>query len=48
MLSGITISLLIAVFLGIVGWAYGRERQADFTAAAMLPLQQDSERKPLP
>jgi len=48
MLSGIMICLLLVLFLGIVGWAYDRDRRDDFDAAAMLPLRADAERKPAP
>ena len=30
--------LLVILFLGIVFWAYGRNRKSDFEAAAKLPL----------
>jgi len=29
------------VFIGILGWAYSRRRQADFKEAANLPFEQD-------
>jgi len=29
------------VFLGILGWAYSRRRQSDFSEAANLPFEQD-------
>ena len=48
MLSGISISLLVILFLAIVGWAYDGRRQASYREAALLPLQADAERTPLP
>ena len=34
--------LLVIVFIGIVVWAYGRKRKADFEEAARLPLDDDA------
>lgn len=48
MLSGIMTALLIVLFLGIVGWAWTRERQQDFHDAALLPLENDHERTRTP
>jgi len=48
MLSGIMICLLLVLFLGIVGWAYDRDRKSDFEDAALLPLRADAERKRVP
>ncbi len=39
MITGILTALLIAVFIGIVAWAYSTRRRADFAAAAQLPLE---------
>jgi len=47
MLSGITTSLLIILFMAIVGWAYSRRRQQDYLEAANLPLQ-DNDRSATP
>jgi cytochrome c oxidase cbb3-type subunit 4 len=33
--------LLLAVFIGIVAWAFSRRRQQSFDAAARLPLEDD-------
>ncbi len=38
--SAITVAALIT-FLGIVAWAWSSRRQADFEAAARLPLEED-------
>ena len=32
----------MAVFIGIVAWAWSRKRKADFDAAARLPLEEDA------
>jgi len=42
MIMGILTAILIALFLGIVAWAYSRRRAADFSEAANLPLLDDS------
>jgi cytochrome c oxidase cbb3-type subunit 4 len=39
---GLMTALLMALFVGLVLWAYSRRRQADFTAAAALPLEDDT------
>ena len=41
MIMGILTAVLIALFLGIVAWAYSSQRQDDFNAAAQLPLHED-------
>ena len=33
--------VLLAVFIGIVAWAWSSRRRADFEAAARLPLDED-------
>lgn len=38
MISGILTAVLLAMYLGIVAWAYSGRRRADFAAAAQLPL----------
>ncbi len=35
--------LAFAAFIGIVWWAYSDRRKASYDAAAMLPLEDDSE-----
>jgi cytochrome c oxidase cbb3-type subunit 4 len=40
---GVVTALLMALFVGLVLWAYSRRRHADFTAAAALPLEDDAE-----
>mgnify|MGYP001440899170 CR=1 FL=1 len=37
----ITVFMLVA-FLGLVRWAYSRQRKADFAEAAALPLADDN------
>jgi cytochrome c oxidase cbb3-type subunit 4 len=38
---GVVTALLMALFIGLVAWAYSRRRHADFTAVAALPLEDD-------
>jgi cytochrome c oxidase cbb3-type subunit 4 len=38
---GIVTVVLMALFIGLVLWAYSRRRQATFDAAARLPLDDD-------
>ena len=45
MIMGILTAILIALFLGIVAWAYSRRRVADFHEAANLPLLDDPARE---
>ena len=40
MITGIFTALLIALFIGIVAWAYSTHRGTDFAAAAQLPLEE--------
>ena len=40
-LRSITTVLALAVFLGIVFWAWSKRRRADFEQAANLPFEQD-------
>jgi cytochrome c oxidase cbb3-type subunit 4 len=39
---GVVTAVLMALFVGLVVWAYSRRRHADFTAAAALPLEDDA------
>jgi cytochrome c oxidase cbb3-type subunit 4 len=39
---GLVTAVLIVLFVGLVFWAYSRRRHADFTAAAALPLEDDT------
>jgi cytochrome c oxidase cbb3-type subunit 4 len=41
MMTGILTAILIALFLGLVAWAWSRGRREDFAAAAKLPLIED-------
>jgi len=38
MMIGILTAALLAMYLGIVAWAYSSRRRSDFAAAAQLPL----------
>ncbi|MBS0516378.1 MAG: CcoQ/FixQ family Cbb3-type cytochrome c oxidase assembly chaperone [Proteobacteria bacterium] len=38
MITGIFTAVLLAMFLGIVAWAWSGRRRADFAAAAQLPF----------
>lgn len=40
---GLMTALLMALFVGLVLWAYSRRRHAEFTAAAALPLDDDAQ-----
>jgi cytochrome c oxidase cbb3-type subunit 4 len=40
-LRSITVVVSMVVFLGIVWWAWSRQRAADFEQAARLPFEQD-------
>ena len=40
--AGITTLISMLAFLGVVAWSYSRRRQADFAAAAQLPLEEDA------
>jgi cytochrome c oxidase cbb3-type subunit 4 len=44
--NGIMTVLLMAVFIGIVVWAWRRKRRSQFDAAAALPLEEDRDAKP--
>lgn len=44
-LSGMTILLLILVFIGIVAWAWSAKRKKAFDEAARLPLDDELEEK---
>jgi len=41
-LSSIMTVVMMAVFIGIVVWAYSGKRHADFEAAARVPLDDDA------
>jgi len=45
MIMGILTAVLLALFLGIVAWAWSARRQPDFAAAARLPLVEDPARE---
>jgi cytochrome c oxidase cbb3-type subunit 4 len=38
---GVITAVLLAAYVGVVIWAYSRERQRDFDEAAKLPLHSD-------
>ncbi len=38
--------LLVAIFIGIVAWAYSSKRRDDFDAAARLPLEDGEQAAP--
>jgi len=46
MIMGILTAILLALFLGIVVWAYSTRRRDDFAAAASLPLTEDQKWEP--
>jgi cytochrome c oxidase cbb3-type subunit 4 len=39
--SSVTTVVMLAVFLGIVGWAWSAKRRAAFDAAARVPLEDE-------
>lgn len=41
MMRSVITAVLFVVFVGIVLWAWGKGRRADFDAAARLPLEDD-------
>lgn len=41
LMRSIITAVLFVVFIGIVLWAWGKGRRADFEAAARLPLEDD-------
>lgn len=41
LMRSIITTVLFVVFIGIVLWAWGKGRRADFDAAARLPLDDD-------
>jgi len=43
---GVLTAILMAAFIGLVIWAWGKRRKADFEAAAALPLEEDQHPKP--
>lgn len=46
LLRGILLVLLIIGFLGLVAWAWSRNRKPDFEQAARLPLEEDGGQVP--
>jgi cytochrome c oxidase cbb3-type subunit 4 len=40
--NGILTAVLMAIFVGIVVWAWRRERRQQFDEAAALPLEEDA------
>lgn len=48
MMRSVITAVLFAVFIGIVLWAWGKGRRADFEAAARLPLDDDLAEQQLP
>jgi len=46
-ISGILTAILLAVFLGLIAWAWNKRRAHDFSDASKLPLEEDaSDREP--
>lgn len=41
LMRSVITAVLFVVFIGIVLWAWGKGRRADFEAAARLPLEDD-------
>ena len=41
LVRGLVLILLILGFLGIVAWAWSRNRKEDFEKMSMLPLEED-------
>jgi cytochrome c oxidase cbb3-type subunit 4 len=41
LMRSVITAVLFVVFIGIVWWAWGKGRRADFEAAARLPLDDD-------
>jgi cytochrome c oxidase cbb3-type subunit 4 len=39
---GLVTAVLMALFVGLVIWAYSRGRRAEYTRAAALPLEDDA------
>lgn len=46
MISGIFTSILLLTFIGLWAWAWSRRRDKDFSEAARLPLEDDSQPHP--
>ena len=42
MIAGIVTAILLASFLGGCAWVYSARRDAEFEAAAQLPLEEDA------
>ncbi|MBY0268829.1 MAG: cbb3-type cytochrome c oxidase subunit 3 [Burkholderiales bacterium] len=47
LMRSVITAVLFVVFIGIVLWAWGKGRRADFEAAARLPLDDDLAEQPL-
>jgi cytochrome c oxidase cbb3-type subunit 4 len=43
---GVMTAILMIAFIGLVIWAFSRRRNADFEAAAALPLNEESPQQP--
>ncbi len=43
---GIVTLVALVAFIGLVIWAYGKRRHADFERAARLPLEDDAPAEP--
>ena len=41
MFRGVLTAVLMALFIGLVAWAYSRRRDEEFSAAARLPLENE-------
>jgi cytochrome c oxidase cbb3-type subunit 4 len=46
MVETIYLLILVAAFIGIVIWVYGRKRKARFEADARIPLDNDKSNQP--
>jgi cytochrome c oxidase cbb3-type subunit 4 len=46
LVRGLVLILLIVGFLGIVAWAWSRNRKEQFERMSMLPLEEDQEQVP--
>lgn len=46
LVRGLVLILLIVGFVGIVAWAWSRNRKEEFEEMSMLPLEEDQEQVP--
>ena len=46
MVATIYLLMLVAAFIGIVIWVFGRKRKARFEASARIPLDEDKGNRP--